>query len=132
LHTATALAIVHFTCVAEPGGSGFSKPDLSRKPCSPFLYHGGRDDPPLGSVYTSKSDAELSWTQAEPATSLALIEGVLGRQRHRRGRRDVAAGRGCSDRGYAVTVLDISRGGDRSRAPAAGNRASQVAGWWRM
>jgi hypothetical protein len=27
-------------------------------------------------VYTSKGDAELSWTQAEPAASVALIEEV--------------------------------------------------------
>ncbi len=84
-------------------------------------------------VYTAKSDAELSWTQPEPATSLALIEEVGS------ARRVIDVGGGTSllverllERGYAVTVLDISQ--------AAIDRARQgwervpvkLAGSWRM
>ena len=80
-------------------------------------------------VYTSKSDAELSWTQVEPATSLSLIaeacsaDSVL----------DVGGGTSLLaerllDRGYAVTVLDISQAAiDRARR-RLGPRASEV-GW---
>jgi 2-polyprenyl-3-methyl-5-hydroxy-6-metoxy-1,4-benzoquinol methylase len=78
-------------------------------------------------VYTSKSEAELSWTQQEPATSLALIEAV------RPAGRVIDVGGGTSllaerllDRGYAVTVLDISEAAiDRARQ-RLGNRATQV------
>lgn len=85
-------------------------------------------------VYTSKSDAELSWTQAEPTTSLALIEGVCPAGRAPAGR-VIDVGGGTSllaerlvDRGYAVTVLDISQAAmDRARL-RLGSRASEV-GW---
>jgi 2-polyprenyl-3-methyl-5-hydroxy-6-metoxy-1,4-benzoquinol methylase len=85
-------------------------------------------------VYASKSDAELSWTQPEPATSLALIEEICPVGRAPAGR-VIDVGGGTSllaerllDRGYAVTVLDISQAAiDRARQ-RLGDRASQV-GW---
>ena len=78
-------------------------------------------------VYTSKSDAELSWTQAEPATSLALIAEACSADSV------IDVGGGTSplaerllDRGYAVTVLDISQAAiDRARQ-RLGDRATQV------
>lgn len=68
-------------------------------------------------VYTSKSDAELSWTQAEPTTSLELIAEACSNGRV------IDVGGGTSplaglllERGYAVTVLDISQAAiDRAR-----------------
>jgi len=68
-------------------------------------------------VYTSKSDAELSWTQQEPTTSLTLIEDVCpaGRVIDVGGGTSLLAER-LLDRGYAVTVLDISQAAiDRAR-----------------
>ena len=83
-------------------------------------------------VYTAKSDAELSWTQPEPATSLALIEEVCpaGQAPAKKvidvgGGTSLLAGR-LLDRGYAVTVLDISQAAiDRARR-GLGARASEV------
>jgi SAM-dependent methyltransferase len=80
-------------------------------------------------VYASKCDAELSWTQAEPTTSLALIAEACSAGRI------IDVGGGTSllaerllDRGYAVTVLDISQAAiDRARQ-RLGERASEV-GW---
>jgi SAM-dependent methyltransferase len=80
-------------------------------------------------VYTSKGDEELSWTQAEPATSLALIAEACSADSV------IDVGGGTSllaerllDRGYAVTVLDISQAAiDRARQ-RLGVRASEV-GW---
>jgi len=80
-------------------------------------------------VYTSKGDAELSWTQAEPAASLALIEEVCpaGRVIDVGGGTSLLAAR-LLDRGYAVTVLDISQAAiDRARQ-RLGARAGEV-GW---
>ena len=85
-------------------------------------------------VYQSKSDAELSWTQPEPGTSLALIAEVCpgGRVPAARvidvgGGTSLLAGR-LLDRGYSVTLLDISEAAiDRARH-RLGARASQV-GW---
>jgi hypothetical protein len=61
-------------------------------------------------VYYSKGDAELSWTQADPALSLQLIEEVCPA-----GGSVIAIGGGASplaarllDRGYSAAVLDIS------------------------
>src|SRR5665213_2291806 len=79
------------------------------------------------SVYTSKSDEELSWTQAEPATSLALIGEVCPAGRV------IDVGGGTSllgerllDRGYAVMVLDVSQAAmDRARE-RLGTRATEV------
>jgi SAM-dependent methyltransferase len=80
-------------------------------------------------VYTSKSDEELSWMQAEPATSLALIAEACSADSV------IDVGGGTSllaerllDEGYAVTVLDISQAAiDRARQ-RLGARASEV-GW---
>lgn len=80
-------------------------------------------------VYASKGDAELSWTQAEPAASLALIEEVCpaGRVIDVGGGTSLLAAR-LLDRGYTVTVLDISQAAiDRARE-RLGARASEV-GW---
>jgi SAM-dependent methyltransferase len=73
------------------------------------------------SVYGSKGDAEVSWTEAEPARSLALIaEACPSRPRGAgsdavRRARVIDVGGGTSrlaerllDVGYAVTVLDVS------------------------
>ena len=78
-------------------------------------------------VYASTSDAELSWTQVEPATSLELIEDVCPAGLV------IDVGGGTSplaerllDRGYGVTVLDISQAAiDRARE-RLGTRASEV------
>ena len=78
-------------------------------------------------VYSSKSDAELSWTQAEPATSLALIAESCpaGRVIDVGGGTSLLAER-LLDRGYAVAVLDISQAAiDRARQ-RLGTRASKV------
>ena len=80
-------------------------------------------------VYTSKNDAELSWTQAEPVTSLALIAEACpsGRVIDVGGGTSLLAAR-LLDRGYTVTVLDISQAAmDRARQHL-GARASEV-GW---
>jgi SAM-dependent methyltransferase len=80
-------------------------------------------------VYTSKGDAELSWTQAEPAASVALIEEVCpaGRVIDVGGGTSLLAAR-LLDRGYTVTVLDISQAAiDRARQ-RLGARAGEV-GW---
>src|ERR1019366_6659454 len=85
-------------------------------------------------VYESKSDAELSWTQPEPGTSLSLIGEVCPAGRVPTGR-VIDVGGGTSllaerllDRGYSVTVLDISKTAiDRARK-RLGARAGQV-GW---
>jgi SAM-dependent methyltransferase len=79
------------------------------------------------SVYISKSDGELSWTQAEPATSLALIAEACSTGRV------IDVGGGTSllaerllERGYGVTLLDISQAAiDRARL-RLGTRASEV------
>jgi SAM-dependent methyltransferase len=78
-------------------------------------------------VYTSKSDAELSWTQAEPGTSLALIGEACSADSviDVGGGTSPLAGR-LLDEGYAVTVLDISQAAmDRARK-RLGDRANQV------
>jgi SAM-dependent methyltransferase len=61
------------------------------------------------STYASKGDAELSWTQTDPATSLRLIRGVCPAGPV------IDIGGGTSklahrllESGYSVTVLDIS------------------------
>jgi len=78
-------------------------------------------------VYASKGDAELSWTQAEPITSLALIAEACSADSVI----DVGGGNSLLaerllDDGYAVTVLDISQTAiDRARK-RLGDRATQV------
>jgi SAM-dependent methyltransferase len=81
------------------------------------------------SVYTSKSDAELSWTQAEPTTSLALIAEVCpaGRVIDMGGGTSLVAER-LLDRGYAVTVLDISQAAIDRACQRLGARGREV-GW---
>lgn len=78
-------------------------------------------------VYATKTDAEVSWTQVDPRTSLMLITEVAPRGMV------IDVGGGTSvlvdrllDAGYALTVLDISQGAlDRARQ-RLGARASQV------
>jgi SAM-dependent methyltransferase len=62
------------------------------------------------SVYQSKNDTEVSWTQADPATSVSLI-----REARRAPGRVIDVGGGTSalagrllDLGYSVAVLDVS------------------------
>jgi SAM-dependent methyltransferase len=80
-------------------------------------------------VYTSKSDSALSWTQAEPAASLALIAEAcsIGSV--------IDVGGGTSrlaekllGRGYAITVLDISQAAINRARGRLGTRAAEV-GW---
>ncbi len=78
-------------------------------------------------VYASKSDAELSWTQAEPRTSLSLIEEVCaaGRVIDVGGGASVLAQR-LLERGYSVTVLDISQMALERARNRLGDRASEI------
>jgi SAM-dependent methyltransferase len=79
------------------------------------------------SIFASKGDRDLSWTQREPSTSLSLIGEVCPAGRVI----DVGAGTSfladrLLDRGYSITVLDISRTAiDRARN-RLGARASQI------
>jgi len=78
-------------------------------------------------VYASKGDAELSWTQAEPRTSLSLIAEVCptGRVIDVGGGASVLAER-LLERGYSITVLDISQTAlDRARS-RLGDRSSKI------
>ena len=79
------------------------------------------------SIYASKSDNEVSWTQPEPHLSLSLIGEVCprGRVLDVGGGTSVLAER-LLDSGYSVTVLDISEAAlDRARQ-RLGIRAEQV------
>ena len=78
-------------------------------------------------VYASKSDAELSWTQAEPLTSLSLIEEVCaaGRVIDVGGGVSVLAER-LLERGYSVTVLDISQTALERARKRLGDRANEI------
>jgi len=79
-------------------------------------------------IYSSKSDNELSWTQADPRLSLTLINEVA----HGQGTVvDVGGGNSVLadrllDAGYAVTVLDISESALAGARQRLGARASQV------
>jgi SAM-dependent methyltransferase len=80
------------------------------------------------SVYASKSDAELSWTQAEPALSLQLIEEVCPPRGS-----VIDIGGGASplaarllDRGYSPAVLDISETALQRARQHLGPRAEQI------
>lgn len=79
------------------------------------------------SVYTSKSDAELSWTQPEPSLSLSLIREVCtaGRVIDVGGGNSLLAER-LLDSGYFVTVLDISEVATRHARERLAARANQV------
>jgi SAM-dependent methyltransferase len=84
------------------------------------------------SVYASKSDAEVSWTEAEPEASLAMIAeaGPVA------GARVIDVGGGASplagrlvDAGYIVTVLDVSEAAlarSRERLGARGDAVRWV------
>ncbi len=78
-------------------------------------------------VYASKSAAELSWTQAEPRTSLSLIEEVCpaGRVIDVGGGASVLAER-LLERGYSITVLDISQTALERARSRLGARASEI------
>jgi SAM-dependent methyltransferase len=79
-------------------------------------------------VYSTKGDAEVSWTQARPAVSLALIGEVCPA-----GGRVIDVGGGSSslagyllEAGYRAAVLDISKAAlDRARA-RIGTRAHEI------
>ncbi len=79
------------------------------------------------SLYASKGDRELSWTQPEPLRSLSLIGDVCPSGRV------IDVGGGSSflgerllDRGYSVTVLDISQTAINRARNRLGDRASQI------
>ncbi|MEO5923802.1 MAG: class I SAM-dependent methyltransferase [Bryobacteraceae bacterium] len=79
------------------------------------------------SVYQSKQDTEVSWTQLDPALSLSLIQGCVdtGRVIDIGGGTSPLAGR-LLDHGYSVAVMDISQAAlDRARTNL-GPRADQV------
>ena len=79
-------------------------------------------------VYRTKEDADVSWTQQEPRLSLSLVREVCSP-----GGRVIDVGGGTSplvdsllDGGYRVTMLDISSAAlERSKARLA-ERSSQV------
>jgi ubiquinone/menaquinone biosynthesis C-methylase UbiE len=79
------------------------------------------------SIYASKADEELSWTQAEPAMSLKLIGEACakGRVLDVGGGRSVLAER-LLDLGYAVGVLDISAAALASAQERLGARAKEI------
>jgi len=79
------------------------------------------------SLYASKGDRDLSWTQPEPLMSLSLIGEVCpaGRVIDVGGGASILAER-LSDRGYAVTVLDISQTAIDRASNRLGARASQI------
>jgi SAM-dependent methyltransferase len=79
------------------------------------------------SVYASKGERDLSWTQPAPLMSLSLIGEVCptGRVIDVGGGTSLLAER-LLERGYSVTVLDISKTAiDRARN-RIGDRASQI------
>jgi SAM-dependent methyltransferase len=78
-------------------------------------------------VYSTKGDADVSWTQPEPATSLSLIADAC------RSGRVVDVGGGTSlpvdrllDNGYSVGVLDTSDAALTRAGVRLGQRASDV------
>lgn len=79
------------------------------------------------SVYASKGDAELSWTQTEPATSLELIREICpaGRVIDIGGGTSPLAGQ-LLQRGYAVAVLDISEAAIGRAKKRLGEMAERV------
>src|SRR5579863_8687230 len=79
------------------------------------------------SIYRSKSDEQLSWTQPEPLLSLKLIGEACssGRVIDIGGGTSVLAER-LMDRGYTVTVLDISETALEHNRKRLGARASRI------
>ncbi|MGH9350706.1 MAG: class I SAM-dependent methyltransferase [Terriglobia bacterium] len=79
------------------------------------------------SIYASKSDGDLSWTQPEPRLSLSLIEEACPRGRI------VDVGGGTSslaakllDAGYSAAVLDISEAALSRARMRLGSREGEV------
>ena len=79
------------------------------------------------SLYASRDERDLSWTQPEPRMSLSLIAEVC------RTGRVIDVGGGTSplaerllDRGYSVTVLDISPTAIERARHRLGDRANQI------
>ena len=79
-------------------------------------------------VYASKSGAELSWTESEPAISLDLIGQICPR-----GGKVIDVGGGTSllaerllDAGYSVAVLDISSQAIERARQRMGAKAAKV------
>jgi len=79
------------------------------------------------SIYTSKSDAELSWTQTEPRVSLELIREACaaGRGIDVGGGNSALAGK-LVEHGYAVTVADISQAALERARTQLGQSADRV------
>jgi 2-polyprenyl-3-methyl-5-hydroxy-6-metoxy-1,4-benzoquinol methylase len=79
------------------------------------------------SVYRSKQDAEVSWTQSEPRLSLSLIREYCeaGRVIDVGGGSSPLAGRLAGD-GYSVAVLDISEAAINRARGRLGTRAEQI------
>jgi len=79
------------------------------------------------SIYRSKGDEDLSWTQPEPLMSVRLIREACPAGRV------VDVGGGASvlsewllDRGYAVTVLDVSEAALERARKRLGPKAGQI------
>jgi SAM-dependent methyltransferase len=79
------------------------------------------------SIYRSKSDGDMSWTQAEPLISLKLIGEACSSGRV------IDVGGGTShfaerllDRGYKVAVLDVSEAAIERNRRRLGAKASQI------
>jgi SAM-dependent methyltransferase len=79
------------------------------------------------SIYSAKTDGEISWTQTDPRTSLSLIHEVLPRGAI------IDVGGGTSvlaqrliEEGYALTVLDISQAALARSKERLGERATEV------
>jgi SAM-dependent methyltransferase len=79
------------------------------------------------SIYQSKSNGDMSWTQAEPLMSLKLIGEVcsFGRVIDVGGGTSVLAER-LLDRGYSVAVLDVSEAAIERNRRRLGAKASQI------
>lgn len=79
------------------------------------------------SIYQSKADGDLSWTQPEPLMSLKLIGEACpsGRVIDVGGGTSVLAER-LLDKGYTVSVLDISEAALERDRRRLGDKASQI------
>ena len=79
------------------------------------------------SIYRSKTEEELSWTQSEPLMSLKLVgeASSSGRVIDVGGGSSVLAER-LLDRGYRVAVLDISEAALERNRKRLGTKASQI------
>src|SRR5258708_2385133 len=121
-------AIVHFKVRRRAGRQEFQRADFYESHAF-LLYHGGRDDPSLGKRLhlQERRGVELD-AGGTGHVSSADRRGVLGRQRHRRGRGNIAAGGEAARprlRGYGARHL---ASGDRSApAPARKPRRCPVA-----